>query len=219
MEYSPIYKRALGAVFSAGYRPDRAARYELQRACGYGYDVAELLRNNGADSAMRALESLGYPIAANPDPRGFDLLQPAAPIERPQVPLAGDILQALAPWNGWHNVKRYGLQGPLGIERRGHTIANAGGGWHCTVSVETGRESCLSMGNGGPASFGYLDSRYLEFTGETARLRVWSWIGTPCANGGFDWLRPALVWNWTPAADGSDFLGWQEAEQPAATAA
>lgn len=215
MEFSPVYRRALGAVFTAGYRPDRAGRNEIRRACGWRFDIGEHLRNSCAESAMAALESVGYRLASNPDLRSFELLEPASMPARPIVPLAGDIVAAAAPWSGYDDVREFGLQGATHCERRGYTIANKAGGWHVSVDVDSGCERSLSMGNGGPASIGYLDSRHLKFTGQAGRLRVWSWIATPCANGGFDWIRPGLVWSWNPAADGSDFIDWQQAEKPA----
>jgi len=206
MEYSPIFKRALGAVWTAGYRPNYAEKSEIRRACGYSVNIAEIMRNNGAESAIRALETVGYPVASDPDLRGFDLVRPL-PFIPDSVPMAGHLVRLRGPWSIMNAGDLAGLQGRIGERRRGFTIANARGGWHCGMNPD--RDNYLSMGNGGPASIVELDSRVLHWTGETGRLRAWSWVESPQANGGANFLLTVPVWEWQPAADGSDFLAWE----------
>jgi hypothetical protein len=68
------------------------------------------------------------------------------------------------------------------------------------------------MGNGGPASIGYLDARKLRSTGETDRLFAWEFALNPSAHTGVDFWLPVRVWEWS--GDESDFIDWQEAEEP-----
>lgn len=207
MEYSPIYKKALGAVWTAGFRPTREGKSELKRACGYSIDYRELLQNGGAESAIKALESCGYPIAENPDFKGYDLLIPQ-PCPAVSVPMAAHKVRLESAWSTMKAGQYVALQGALGLPADGFTIANANGGWH--AGTDPDRQNYISMGCGGPASILKLHSRVLKPTGEISRLRAWSWIETPCANGGADFLITVPVWSWTPADNETDFLRFEE---------
>jgi hypothetical protein len=92
-ELSPVFKLALGAAWTAGYRPTREEKFALQRACGY-FDHAKMNahlgefvaggKGSGFDGmrdyfqceAIRALQASGYPLAEVP--AGLDLVQPLA---------------------------------------------------------------------------------------------------------------------------------------------
>lgn len=211
MEINPVFKLALGAVLTAGYRPGSELKHKLQRRCFF--DVARAYDSgDGFDGvrryiesrAIEALKETGYPVAEKP--QGLDLLRPLIAAPEHKAPQAGDIVRAAQPWS---LCEEFALQGVLGEPRRGFTIANRRGGWH--VGTDPERRNAASMGNGGPASIGYLDARKLKETGETARLFAWDFAFTPAAHTGVEFLIPVRVWDWS--GDPADFIGWEEAEE------
>lgn len=217
---SPVFELALGAVWTAGYRPASDAKSELQRACGWfdhrkmnehiaasgsGFDG---MRDYIRQEALGALEKTGYPLAE--EPSGLDLLRPlptVAPVG--DVPEAPDIVRAVNPWMG---CSEFALQGMLGARRSGFTIANRNGSWHMGTRFTGG--NAVSMGCGGPASIGYLDVSKLRPTDEIDRLQCWDFAFTPAAHTGVHFLVPVRVWEWDGGEASSDFLG-QVCEEPA----
>lgn len=205
--YSPIFKLAIGALWTAGHKPDQAAKFALQRACGTNIDMEDLWATGGHKQAITALRECGYELADDLDlPRGsYDLVKPL-PMNHATIPMAGHVARLTG--KGWFTMSEgqyVGLQGNLSERRRGFEIANAKGGWHRYGNY-------ISMGCGGPASIGYLDCRNLRPTGETYRLHAWEWIGRPQANGGAYFYLTVPVWEWTPTSDSVDFINADEAE-------
>jgi hypothetical protein len=212
-KHGPVFEAALGAVWTAGYRPESSEKHALLRACGW-FDVRKAyehgpgfdgLRDYIRSEALRALTDCGYALAA--EPQGFDLVQPVNRAPAHAVPQPGDIVRAAVPWMG---CSEFGLQGVVGEDRRGFTIATRNGGW--STSTKPDRAPCYSMGCGGPASIGYLDTEKLRATDQIDRLKVWDFAFTPEAHTGVYFFVPVRVWEWS--SDDGDFLGWEEAEQP-----
>lgn len=208
-EYSPIYKLALGAVWTAGYRPDEAERNKLRQACGTDIDFEELYHIGGTRQAVTALQACGYDIADNVELKraNYDLLKP---LPRPTFhnPMAEHVARLVG--KGWFTMAEgqyIGLQGNMIADRRGFEIANARGGWHLAGNR-------ISMGAGGPASIAHLDCQRLKPTNETYRLLVWSWVGRPQANGGANFYLTVPVWEWTPTNDDDDFISDELAAEP-----
>lgn len=207
--YSPIFRLALGALWTAGHRPDQADKSALRAACGSDPDLNDLYATGGTTQAIAALKRCGYEVTDEDTiPRGsYDLVKPL-PLQLPTVPMASHVARLTG--KGWSIMKEgsfVGLQGDLTSQQRGYEIANAVGGWHRYGD-------CITMGNGGPASIAYLDTRRLRPTDETYRLLAWSWIERPQANGGANFYLTVPVWEWTPTTDAADFLSWEDAQQP-----
>lgn len=208
-QYSPIYKLALGALWTAGHHPDTTEKSELRRACGCSIDFDEFWKTAGTTAAIKALESCGYEInPAYAGERGsLDLIKPL-PIEHATVPMASHVIRLTG--RGWFTLKdgdHLALQGDMTACRRGFTIANAKGSWHRSGNW-------ISMGCGGPSSFSELDCRLLQPTSETYRLLAWQWIGSPQADGGAHFRMTVPIWEWTPSTDAADFLSPEDAEHP-----
>lgn len=202
-----VFKLALGAVWTAGYRPTMDEKYALRRACGY-FDHRKMNahlgeftaagKGSGFDGmrdyfqveAIRALSESGYPLAETP--ARLDLVQPLPLPARSDVPQAGDIVRSAKPWSG---CSEFGLQGALGVELPGFTIANRRGGWY--VGTDPDRPNYASMGNGGPSSCGRLDARVLIATAEIDRLFCWAFAFTPEAHTGVEFYLPVRVWDWS----------------------
>lgn len=216
MELSHIFKLALGALWTAGHAPGYAAKSALRRACPYPSSREEwdaMMADCGVAAATAALEACGYLTKAPEHPSSLDLVQPiAAPAPRvPHIPQAGDMVRC-APFWWMRDCTEVRLQGELGLQRRGYTIANHVGGWSMTRPDPEKRRRFVSMGNGGPSSIMYLDARRLRPTDERMLVRVWDFAFNPEAHNGVDYLVDVPVWEWD-ASEG-DFLGWEAAETP-----
>lgn len=186
-----VYRTALSALWSAGHRPSRSQRINMQSKSWRHSPAADWPLDPKAMStaACGLLREFGYD--ARPSGHVHEMLPEVDTVLR-HSPAAGHAVRIVGE-GGWMGVKPGDLMTLSSNGDRGRL--HIGRGHHYMTE-----EGSVSLSSGGPGSMIGLRTGVLGRTDETVRMGFWRFHGLPEANGGVEFSRPVPVWTW----DGSE---------------